>query len=441
MIISKGAEWFASIGTERSKGTKVFSLVGKVQNTGLVEVPMGMTLREIVFDIGGGIAEGKEFKAVQTGGPSGGCTTDTLWKTLIPVEGHSSPIVWGNRIVLTGEEHRIMAFDADSGTLLWNTALQAPPEPPLGEDEWPFEPGEFGTASATACTDGEGVYAMFSTGVIGCVNMAGEQVWVKQLVVRPPNIYGLSASPVTRDGVVVQLVDLDADEEGDEPVFRSFIAGLRATDGEQLWRKPRPVYGSWGSPLLIDEAAGAQVVTCATPWTIGYNPATGEELWRHRGVDGEIAATPVATATRVYAFSDPTGSLWAIRRGGRGELGDDAVDWEFEDDLPEVPSGIVAGGNVMFISSSGRVRAIDAETGQPAWMLSLPETIYASPILAAGKLMLIDTEGAIRIVDPDSGEVVHETQLGESVTASPAIVGTRVYIRTDEHLVCLGRND
>jgi NADH-quinone oxidoreductase subunit F len=72
LIISKGAEWFNSIGTKGSKGTKIFSLVGKVNNTGLVEVPMGMTLRELIYDIGGGIPNGKKFKAVQTGGPSGG---------------------------------------------------------------------------------------------------------------------------------------------------------------------------------------------------------------------------------------------------------------------------------------------------------------------------------------------------------------------------------
>jgi NADP-reducing hydrogenase subunit HndC len=72
-IINRGAKWFSSIGTETSKGTKVFSVVGKVKNTGLVEVPMGTTLREIVYDIGGGIQDDKEFKAVQTGGPSGGC--------------------------------------------------------------------------------------------------------------------------------------------------------------------------------------------------------------------------------------------------------------------------------------------------------------------------------------------------------------------------------
>jgi NADP-reducing hydrogenase subunit HndC len=77
-IINKGADWFASIGTEGSKGTKIFSLVGKVNNTGLVEVPMGMTLREIIYGIGGGIIKGKEFKAVQTGGPSGGCIPESL---------------------------------------------------------------------------------------------------------------------------------------------------------------------------------------------------------------------------------------------------------------------------------------------------------------------------------------------------------------------------
>lgn len=78
VIINEGADWYGKIGTEGSKGTKIFSLVGKVNNTGLVEVPMGITLREIVYDIGGGIPDGKRFKAVQTGGPSGGCIPDSM---------------------------------------------------------------------------------------------------------------------------------------------------------------------------------------------------------------------------------------------------------------------------------------------------------------------------------------------------------------------------
>jgi len=85
-IINRGAAWFSSIGTESSKGTKVFSLVGKVVNTGLVEVPMGISMREIVFDIGGGIPDGKKFKAVQTGGPSGGCIPESLLDTPVDYE-------------------------------------------------------------------------------------------------------------------------------------------------------------------------------------------------------------------------------------------------------------------------------------------------------------------------------------------------------------------
>jgi len=84
VIINKGAEWYASIGTERSKGTKVFALAGKINNVGLIEVPMGITLREVIFEIGGGIKGGKKFKAVQTGGPSGGCLTEKHLNT--PIE-------------------------------------------------------------------------------------------------------------------------------------------------------------------------------------------------------------------------------------------------------------------------------------------------------------------------------------------------------------------
>ena len=86
VIILKGAEWFSSIGTEKSKGTKVFALAGKINNVGLIEVPMGITLREIIYEIGGGIKNNKKFKAVQTGGPSGGCLTGKHLDTPIDYE-------------------------------------------------------------------------------------------------------------------------------------------------------------------------------------------------------------------------------------------------------------------------------------------------------------------------------------------------------------------
>ncbi len=103
LIISKGADWFASIGTEGSKGTKIFSIVGKVNNTGLVEVPMGMTLREILYNIGGGIRQGKKFKAVQTGGPSGGFIPETLLDLAVDFDeltAHGSMMGSGGMIVM-----------------------------------------------------------------------------------------------------------------------------------------------------------------------------------------------------------------------------------------------------------------------------------------------------------------------------------------------------
>ncbi len=94
VIINKGAAWFSSIGTEKSKGTKVFALAGKIKNVGLVEVPMGTTLREVIFDIGGGIENGKKFKSVQTGGPSGGCLTEKHLD--IPIDYDNLIVGWGS---------------------------------------------------------------------------------------------------------------------------------------------------------------------------------------------------------------------------------------------------------------------------------------------------------------------------------------------------------
>jgi len=122
VIIERGADWFAGIGTERSKGTKVFSLVGKVQNTGLVEVPMGTTMREIVYDIGGGILKKRKFKAVQTGGPSGGCIPESLID--LPVDfdrlteaggmmGSGGPIVMDERTCMVDVAKYFLAFLVD----------------------------------------------------------------------------------------------------------------------------------------------------------------------------------------------------------------------------------------------------------------------------------------------------------------------------------------
>jgi len=111
-IISNGADWFAHIGTETSKGTMIFSLVGKINNTGLVEVPMGITLRELVFEIGGGIPKGKKLKAVQTGGPSGGCIPAHLTNLPVDYEAltHAGSMMGSGGMIVTDETTCMVDF-------------------------------------------------------------------------------------------------------------------------------------------------------------------------------------------------------------------------------------------------------------------------------------------------------------------------------------------
>jgi NADH:ubiquinone oxidoreductase subunit F (NADH-binding) len=109
LILQNGSDWFTEYGTEKSKGTKTIALVGKVKNTGLVEVPLGITLRELVFDIGGGVPDGKRFKAVQTGGPSGGCVPESLLDTPVDYDSlDAAGTIMGSGGVVVMDEHTCM---------------------------------------------------------------------------------------------------------------------------------------------------------------------------------------------------------------------------------------------------------------------------------------------------------------------------------------------
>ena len=152
-----------------------------------------------------------------------------IYRATIPAKGHSSPIVWGERVFLTGEGDRIMAFDRASGKLLWNTMLKSADGMGPSDDEGFKTVGnDTGMAAPTACTDGKQVYAFFGNGLIGCVTVDGRQVWAKRLVrSKPRNIYGLAASPVLYGDLLIQVFD-----QGSSPDDKlSFIVALRTKDG------------------------------------------------------------------------------------------------------------------------------------------------------------------------------------------------------------------
>jgi len=364
----------------------------------------------------------------------------TVWKTPCPEGGFSSPIVHGDRVFLTAKGGRVLAFDRHRGRLLWDTALQVPPLPPLAEGADDFEPGMAGLAAPTPVTDGRRVYAFFGDGVIGAVDFAGKQVWAKRLVVRPLNMYGLAASPVLHRGRLIQQVDLDEIEVDEEVEFRAFIVALDAANGKQLWRKGRPVYSSWPTPLVVAEGDRFSVITCGQPWIIAYDPATGAERWRAKRLEGDVAASPVAHGDLVYASSGPAGDLLAIRLGGRGNVTDSHIAWRVKEGLPDAPSPICDGSRYIQISDNGDVLGLDARKGTLLWTETLHGIFYASPVLAGGKAYLVNTDGLMYVMDPGTGKVVHKIKLGAKVevNASPAFVGPYIYLRTNKHLICFG---
>ena len=366
------------------------------------------------------------------------------WKVAVPAEGNNSPIIWGDRIFLTGKGQRIMAFDRATGKLLWNTAVTAPPAKAGQEDA--SDESQAGPAAPTACTDGQRVFAFFGSGVLGCVDMNGKQLWANRLTDGMENGYGLAASPIVHNGLVIQVVDVDPREPsststiGRAEQFQSFVVAFRAAGGQQAWRTGRPVGSSWPTPLIVGKDKQETLVTCAKPWVIGYNPISGDELWRMKGLVGDVASSPIASNGLIYAVSDPQGPVLAFRAAGAsGELDEKNVAWTTEEDMPNVSSPICDGQRYIQIKAdSGIIHAYDAAKGTPLWEKEIENIIVASPVLAAGRLYMLDNEGNLYVLSPKDGSILSQAKLNQPATASPAVIGKYLYIRGEKDLFCIG---
>ncbi|MCY3018324.1 MAG: PQQ-binding-like beta-propeller repeat protein [Planctomycetota bacterium] len=267
---------------------------------------------------------------------------DVLFRVDVPAKGHSSPIVWGERIFLTGEGDRVMAFDRASGKLLWNIALKAPVPASIPDDE-KFKPltKDTGMAAPTPCTDGKRVYAFFGSGVLGCTDCDGQQLWTTRLVLgKPRSSYGLASSPVLYGNLVIQVVDLGMAPKDN----LSFIVAVRTRDGIAAWGQERPVRSAWSTPLLHRGPNGDELVTTASPLVIAYQPQTGMELWRAGTLSGDVAACPVASNNLIYAAAGQGGSeLLALKPGGRGDVSKSAIAWSGEAPVPDASSPVCDG--------------------------------------------------------------------------------------------------
>ncbi len=346
-----------------------------------------------------------------------------VWKTPIPQSGFNSPIIWEDKIFLSGADRRtqvVYCIEADSGKILWEHTLDDVPGSPA---ERPRTSEDTGFAAPTMATDGQRIYVVFATGDIGALDFEGKRIWAKNLGM-PENHYGHSSSLITYRNML--LVQYDQNSGG-------HLLGLNARTGAILYDTPRDTDISWASPIVVNTGTRDEVILNSNPYVISYDPQTGRELWRVRCMLGEIAPSLAYTDGWVYAVNEYA-RLAAIDTNNPTE-----VAWEYIDDLSEVSSPVAAKGLLFMPSSYGTISCFDAKTGERLWLHEHEEGFYSSPILVGENVYLMDMDGLMLIFSAAREfELLKSNSLGERAMTIPAFKHGRIYIRGEKHLFCIG---
>ena len=371
-------------------------------------------------------------------------TANVAWMTPVPGVGHSSPIVWRDRIFLTTSRNRgrqvsILSFRRSDGELLWES------EAPEGRTE--NHHGKNTPASATPTTDGERIYASFGSRGLMAVDFDGNIVWHRDFG-RINNYHGPAGSPLLYQDTIIIYQDQGA-SFGAGGINResagAFVIALDAATGETRWRTERSASVGWGSPIAISLGDHDELIVSSSRQVHSYDPTTGEELWRCGGNLFEVIPTPVVGHGLVFCTSGRAGPTLAIRPGGSGDVTESHVVWKTTRGSPFVPSPVLYGDYLYTLNDmSSIITCLNARTGETVWQerLGRPrrEAISASPVVVDDKLFVTKDDGVTYVLKTGPEfEILHTNDIGARTLASPALVDGMWYIRTEEALVAIGR--
>jgi len=355
-----------------------------------------------------------------------------LWKTPIPLSGHNSPVVWRDRVFLSGanmEKREVYCFDASTGSILW---IGDVPTAPMGDRKLDVME-DTGYAASTMATDGMRVYVIFASGDLAAFDFNGRLLWHKSLGIAD-NLYGYASSlEVWQDSVLVQYDQGSARDEN------SLLYAFDGATGTLVWETKRPVSNSWTSPILVRVENEYQLITVGDPWVIAYDPKDGKEIWRADCVKGDVGASPILAGNLVIAISPDMSSV-AIRAGGTGDISETHIAWINDDVGPAIVSPVADSDRIFFMDTYGTLYVVNAVDGKLIYEHDYGENVNASPTLVAGKLYVLSMDGTMFIGTPGETEFNNEISnaLEEMCFASPAFMPGRIYIRGTEHLYCIG---
>lgn len=379
---------------------------------------------------------------------------NVLWKTALPGNGNSTPVVWGDRIFLTaagtgGTERHVLCISAADGKVLWQQTA-ARDVTREQSHEWN------GYASPSCATDGERVYAFFGTAGLFCYDIAGKLLWKHDFgVFTSERGWGTAASPFLYEDLVIQNCDHDGPKGVGKARALTRIApmALVALDkktGEVRWTTPRNQGRGFSTPLLMTVAAGRVDLVLNGPDGVwGYDPGTGKERWRcTRNGPGDQhkfgEPMPVCDEKTLFVQSGRPGPCQALRLPGDGDVTASHVRWqEVRKGHRDTASPILWQGHVYAADTKGMITCYDLDSGKEQYNERLGNgKVNGSPIAVRGKLLFVMDDGVTAVVEPgDTLKVSRRNRLdGRSLdfNASPAVADGRLYLRSQTHLYCIG---
>jgi outer membrane protein assembly factor BamB len=369
------------------------------------------------------------------------------WKTEIPGKGHSSPVVWGDRVFVTSciepdQKRMLYCLDRTDGKIRWErVALTA-----KLEGKHPLN----SYASSTPATDGKYVYISFFDAPnmkVFRYDFHGEKVW-EQTPGKLTSRHGFCSSPVLHKDLVI--LNGDQDNEPD-PKNRGYLVALDKKTGEEKWRTERPNQTrSYCTPILIRSAKNpqaTQLVLSGSKCVASYNADDGKLRWIINGPTEQYVASLVFLDETLFLTAGfPKYHLMGINPDGEGDVTKTAVLWHHADVGPKfaayVPSPVGYDGHFFVVSDTGYLTCLETKSGKKLWTEKLGKHHSSSPVLVDGRIYLPDDGGTVWVVKASSKfEVLQKNDLGEECYSSPAVSHGQIFIRGLQHLFCFGAAD
>jgi outer membrane protein assembly factor BamB len=360
-------------------------------------------------------------------------TENVLWKVPVPGKGHSSPVVWGDRVFLStcleeSGDRKLICLDRKDGHTLWDRVVfQAKKERKHNLNSY---------ASATPVTDGKHVWAAFqedTTFLAYCYDLEGNLVWSKSPGAFK-SVHGFCSSPLLYKDTVIFNGDQDA---------TAWIVALESATGVERWRTDRPNKTRSYVPPVVFEAAGRpQLVLSGSKCVASYDPDTGKQIWIIDGPTEQFVASMVYTEDVFFITGGfPQWHVLGIRPDGEGNVTGTHILWrdQGENICSYVPSPVAWGHYFFIASDAGTASCFEAKTGKRLWSQKLSRHVSSSPVAAGGYLYFPDDAGTTHVLKAGpTFEAVAKNELGEECYASPAFSRGRIYLRTLKNLTCIG---